>query len=43
MRYFKHNDVADLERVLLEVAAEDRRVRCASGLMPMLYRFNEVL
>lgn len=30
MRYFKHNDLADLERVLLDVAAEDRRVRCAS-------------
>ncbi|KAK9840652.1 hypothetical protein WJX81_007034 [Elliptochloris bilobata] len=27
VRYFKHNDVADLERVLLEVAAQDRRVR----------------
>ena len=30
VRYFKHNDLADLERVLLDVAAEDRRVRCAS-------------
>jgi hypothetical protein len=29
VRYFKHNDAGDLERVLLEVAAEDRRLRCA--------------
>jgi hypothetical protein len=29
VRYFKHNDTGDLERVLLEVAAEDRRLRCA--------------
>ena len=32
VRYFKHNDAGDLERVLLEVAAEDRRLRCAGPL-----------
>ena len=26
--YFKHNDMADLERVLQKVAAEDRRQQC---------------
>ena len=26
--YFKHNDMADLERVLQRVAAEDRRQQC---------------
>ena len=26
---FKHNDVADLQRVLEGVAAEDRRSKCA--------------
>ena len=27
IRYFKHNDMADLERVLKAVAEEDRRLR----------------
>jgi hypothetical protein len=31
VRTFKHNDVADLKRVLDAVAAEDRRVRCAAA------------
>lgn len=29
--YFKHNDAADLERVLRQVAAEDRRSRWAGA------------
>ena len=28
---FKHNDVADLERVLERVAAEDRKSKCAAS------------
>ena len=28
--YFKHNDMADLERVLQKVAAEDRRQQCVT-------------
>ena len=31
--YFKHNDMADLERVLQKVAAEDRRQQCVTPLL----------
>lgn len=32
VRYFKHNDVADLERILEEQAAKDKRSKCALTL-----------
>jgi hypothetical protein len=34
VRYFKHNDVADCERILREVQAEDRKV-CACACAPL--------
>jgi 7-keto-8-aminopelargonate synthetase-like enzyme len=36
--YFKHNDMADLERVLQKVAAEDRRQQCVSPLSQIQLR-----
>ena len=34
VKYFKHNDVADLERILKEIEQEDRKVRVAAPLVP---------
>lgn len=38
IRRFRHNDMADLERVLQEVDAEYRRLRWVCNLWPTLMR-----